>query len=160
MPYTPTDTLVGTQAIAITNDVQLHVLGTTVTAFDPVYGTGTFMYLKGLTGTIVGSVVTIDTTANTTTLTVAATRGPVGVAMSANIANQYGWYQVNGSAVVSVNTVIAGAPAFSTATPGTIDDAVVAGSKIDGIVFKTVNGVPAANLAVAQIAYPSMNGNG
>lgn len=155
-----TGTLVGAQPLETTDTVQRHALGTRVSAYSTTYGDAEFVYMTGVASTVVGDSVVFDEKAGTTVRAVAATRGPVGVAMSANIASQYGWYMVFGSAVVKAGTVAAGAPAFSTATAGTVDDAVVSGSKIDGMVFKTADGTPSAGFAVAQISYPSLNGNG
>jgi hypothetical protein len=161
MAYTPVSPqLAGIQAIANTDTVQNHALGFQVLATDPTYGTGEFVYLKGVASTAVGSVVIYDQYAGTTTLTVAGSRGPVAVAMSANVANQYGWYQVTGAAVTKCGTVAANTPQYVTATAGSTDDAVVAGDKIDSFVSKTANGTPSAGLLIAQIARPSLNGNG
>lgn len=160
MTYQVTTPMGATQPIAATSTTQNHALGTIVRAVDPTYGEGEFVYAKGVASTVVGSVALIDSYAGTTVLTVAGSRGPVGVAMSANVASQYGWYQISGSAVVKTGTVAAAGVGFSTATAGQLDDAVVAGDKIDGIVFKTANGTPAAGFAVAALARPSMNGNG
>jgi len=157
MPYSVVTPIAGYQALAETSTTQQHPLGTVVTAVDSTLGQGEFVYLKGIGSTVVGSVAAYDQLAGTTTLTVAATRGPVGVAMSANVANQFGWYQISGIASVKTGTVVAQAPAFSTATPGVADDAVVTGSKIDGMVFKSAD---SGGLASAQIARPSLNGNG
>lgn len=156
-----TSTYVGAQQIDVTSTVQQHKLGTRASAFSPTYGDGEFVYLAGVASTIVGSLVTFDEKAGTTTLAVAATRGPCAVAMSANVASQYGWYQVFGSAVVSVAAAdAANALQYSTAVAGQIDDAVVAGSKIDGLVSKTAIGTPTAATAVCQLSYPALNGNG
>ena len=160
MTYVISTPLVGAQPIAVTDTTQNHALGTIVKAVDPTYGEGEFVYLKGLASTAVGSAVIFDQYASTTTLATAGSRGPVGVAMSANVASQYGWYQISGSAVVKTGTVAAGAPAYVTATAGTLDDAVVSGDKIDGFVFKTANGTPSAGLTIAQIARPALDGNG
>lgn len=160
MAYTISTPLAGFQPIAVTDTTQNHALGTIVTAIDPTYGAGEFVYLKGLASTAVGSAVIFDQYAGTTTLATAGSRGAVGVAMSANVASQYGWYQISGSAVVKTGTVAAGAPAYVTATAGTLDDAVVSGDKINGFVYKTANGTPSAGLATAQIERPSLNGNG
>lgn len=161
MAYSFRAEYVGLQPIANTDTVQRHELGTRAYAVDPLYGEGEFIYLPGVASTIAGSLAAIDEKAATTTLTVAATRGPCGVAMSANVASQYGWYQIFGAAVMSCNgAVVAQARVYSTATAGKVDDAVVAGSGIDGAVFKTADGTPAANFAVVQIAYPCANGNG
>jgi len=160
MAYTIQTPLVGAQPIAVTDTVQNHPLGTRVFATDPTYGAGEFVYLKGVASTAVGNAVIYDQYAGTSTRAVAGSRGPVGVAMSANVASQYGWYQVSGSAVVTSGTVVAGGLVYVTATAGTLDDAVVAGDKIDGVVFKTANGTPGTGLAVAQMCHPSLNGNG
>lgn len=161
MAYNLTTTLVGAQPIAQTSTTQQHTLGKRVTAFDPVYGEGEFIYLGGVASTIVGSTVVYDEKAGTTALGVAASRGPAAVAMSANVAGQFGWYQILGSAVVKVAAaVVAQTAAYFTATAGQVDDAVTAAQKVDGMVFKTADGTPSAGLAVAQIAYPSANSNG
>jgi hypothetical protein len=160
MTYVSVEPVSGVQPIADTNTVQQHALGTLVRAVDEVYGEGEFIYLKGVASTVVGSVVIFDQRAGTTTLAVAGSRGPCAVAMSANVANQFGWYQIGGSAVAKTGTVVADASPYVTATAGTIDDAVVSGDKIDGARFKTANGTPSAGLAVLQIARPSLNANG
>lgn len=160
MTYIAVEAALGVQPIADTETVQKHPLGTTVRAVDETYGEGEFVYLKGVASTVVGSVVIFDQRAATTTLAVAGSRGPAAVAMSANVANQYGWYQVSGSAVAKAATVAANASPYVTATAGTIDDAVVSGDKIDGARFKTADGTPSAGFAVLQLARPSLNGNG
>jgi hypothetical protein len=160
MTFKLRDKLIGAQPIDETSTTQRHELGTRVIAYDPTYGTGEFIYLKGVANTDIGEVVVFDEKASTTTLTVLASRGPAAVSMSANVADQYGWYQIRGSAVVKAGTVASAGLVYSTATAGTVDDAVTAGSKIDGANFKTADGTPSAGFAVAQIAYPSLNGNG
>lgn len=151
-----------TQAIDATDTVQNHALGTIVRAKDQanVYGECEFIYLKGVASTIVGNPVIYDDYAGTTVLAVAGSRGATAIAMSANVAAQYGWYQIGGAGVVKTGTVAAGAAAFATSTAGQLDDAVVTGDKVDGVVFKTANGTPSAGLAVVSLSRPSMNGNG
>ncbi len=105
-------TLAGAQPIANTDTTQKHVLGTVVKANDPTYGEGEFIYLLGVGSTVVGSMVTYNTTTYQTTLTptTGTTDGaPIAVAMSANVASQYGWYQISGNAVVK-KTGVAVAP--------------------------------------------------
>jgi len=160
MAYTIQSPLVGAQGIEVVDTVQNHPLGTRVFAVDPVYGGGEFIYLKGVACTAVGDTVIYNQYAGTTTRTVAGSRGPVAVAMSANVANSFGWYQVSGAAVVKCGTVSANAPLYVTATAGSVDDAVVSGDKIDGFVSRTANGTPSAGKLVAQISHPSLNGNG
>src|ERR1044071_6173265 len=87
------------QRIADTSTTQNHELGKRVRAKDTgatAYGEGEFVYAKGVGSTVVGSVVLFDQDGWTTTLATANDKGEIGVAMSANIANQYGWYQVFG----------------------------------------------------------------
>lgn len=95
-------TLAGAQPIDTNSTVQKHALGTIVRATDPIYGEGEFIYLTGVASTAVGSVVTYNTTSYTTTLcTVGGNVSlPVGIAMSASVASEYGWYQISGVAVV------------------------------------------------------------
>jgi hypothetical protein len=157
MAYAWSDTIVGLPPVTDTDTTQKVRIGLKAKAFDPTYGEGEFIYLLGVASTVVGSVAIFDDRTGATTLTVAASRGPCAVAMSANVASQYGWYQIQGAAVVKAGTVAANTAAYSTATGGQIDDAVVAGSGIDGMTIKTADGTPAAGFAVAQISYPSMN---
>lgn len=158
MTYAVTS-LVGAQPIADTSTVQNHPIGTRVRAYDPTYGEGEFIYLKGVASTAVGDFVVYEEYANTTTRAVAGSRGPGAVAMSANVADQYGWYQTFGAAVVKAGTVADNGDVFLTATAGTVDDANVAGDKVDGARFKSANGTPSAGFAICQISYPSCNGN-
>lgn len=153
--------LAGYQPIAVTDTVQNHALGTLVSAVDPTYGNGRFIYLKGIGSTVVGSMVDYDQYLGTTALSPATGGvGPVAISMSANVANQYGWYQVEGSAVVKApNAMTAGADVFSlAATPGSVDDAAVNGEQILNAKVSTTTGTPSSGLAVIQIAWPFHQG--
>lgn len=157
MAFIVSSPLVGCQPIAVTSTTQLHPIGTVVRATDPTYGDGEFVYLAGVASTAVGDLVAYDQTS--TIRTVAATRGPVGVAMSANVASQYGWYQISGQAVVNVAGAVAdNALVYSTSTAGNVDDAVVSGSQVDGAVFRT--SAAGAGTAVIMLDRPAMNGQG
>lgn len=105
MAFKITDPRIGMQPIAETSTTQNHPLGTIVRAEDPTYGGGEFIYLKGIGSTIVGSIVRYDdsftTALNTSALTDAL---PLAVAMSINVASQYGWYQISGLAQVAKAT--------------------------------------------------------
>ena len=158
MAYKITTPEAGYQPIAVTDTTQNHALGETVLGVDPTYGGGRFVYAKGVASTAVGDVVTIAT-GFTTVRGVASGRGKVAVAMSANVANQYGWYQVEGEAVVNAaGTIVASTPAYLTATAGSVDDAVVSGDKIDGFVFSAAR--TGAGTTTAILSNPSANGNG
>lgn len=161
MAFFPTDPLAGTQPIANTETTQKHPLGLIVSAVDPIYGGGEFIYLKGVASTVVGSMVDYDLNAATTTLSPAtAGTGSVAVAMSANVANQYGWYQIAGIAAVKApNAMVVGADVFSlAATPGSVDDAAVAGEQILNAKVLTTTGTPSTGLALIHINRPFHQG--
>jgi len=128
----------GAQPIANTETAAKHNLGQIVRGYDPTYGEGEFIYLLGVTGTLTGLVVKYNTTTyQTALLTVAngANKGePVAVAMSANVGSQYGWYQVQGNAVIKKTTVAVSpsVPIFISATAGRIKVLASAGQQILG----------------------------
>lgn len=101
MAYNPIESYVVEQAIADTSTTKKHPLGTIVKAVDSTYGMGEFIYLLGVASTAVGSIVTYDPDTYLTTLSAVGGNipRPIAVAMSANVADQYGWYQISGIAV-------------------------------------------------------------
>lgn len=130
MAYTINDQLIGQQKIAETSTTARHPLGTIVTANDPDYGAGEFIYLKGVASTVVGSWVTYSDLF-ATTLIVANAIGDVAVAMSANVADQYGWYQIGGKAVARADDVAdSGLVYIDTATGGVCDDVEITGDRV------------------------------
>lgn len=136
-------------------------LGDVVRATDPVYGSGEFIYLRGVASTVVGSLVTYDAYLGTTTLAPATGgNGPVAVAMSANLAGYSGWYQIQGTAAVKApNAMTPGADVFMlAATPGSVDDAAVAGEQILGAKVSTTTGTPSSGLALIQVNRPFLQG--
>ena len=88
-------------------------------------------------------------------MAVANDRAPVAIAMSANVANQYGWYQISGKAVGKVLTAFAdNAICYLTATAGSIDDLAVAGDLIYRMKGASAIGTPSAGLAELDIERP------
>lgn len=161
MAYTIDEPQAHPQVIADTSTTQLHILGKIVRAKDPTYGEGEFIYLKGIGSTVVGSMVDYDQNLGTTALSPATGgTGPVAVSMSANVANQYGWYQITGAAVVKApNTMVPGAEVFSlAATPGSVDDAAVNGEQIVNAKVSTTTGTPSSGLGIIQISRPFHQG--
>jgi len=151
----------GLQPLTETSSTQNHEIGLKATGFDSVLGTGEYIYLKGVASTVVGDLVVFDEYANTTTRAVSGSRGPVAVAMSANVANQYGWYQICGAAkVLALAAAAANATAYLTATAGSIDDAVVTAQAVNGLRIKTNVDTPTTGMCVCQLAYPSADGLG
>lgn len=163
MAYTCIEHRIISQPIANTETTQaadIH-LGTIVRATDPTYGPGEFIYLKGVASTVVGSMVDFDPYLGTTVLSPATGgTGPVAVAMSANVANQYGWYQISGTAAVKApNAMTVGADVFSlAATPGSVDDAAVNGEQILNAKVTTTTGTPSSGLALILINRPFHQG--
>lgn len=118
-------------AFNVVDSAAAFALGTR--AFD---GSGNeFIYMAGATSTAIGTVVTFDE-AYATTLGAADAVGPVAVAMSACVANKYGWYQVGGLAsALTAGDVVDNADVYL-AAGGTFDDAVVAGDRVKGALFR------------------------
>lgn len=155
------DQLIGYQPLDQTSTTQNHPLGTVVAGHHPTYGGGEFIYLKGVASTVVGSLVDYDQYLATTALSPATGGvGAVAVAMSANVANQFGWYQVEGAAAIKApNAMTVGADVFMlAATPGSVDDAAVAGEQILGAKVSTTTGTPSSGLALVQIQRPFHQG--
>lgn len=156
MAFKSINARVGVSDITETGTTQLYPLGTRVQAQDPVYGVGEFVYLLGVASTAVGSWVTFNQDDGSTTLLAANAIGPVAVAMSANVASQYGWYQIYGKNPAAL--VLAGfadnANVYATATAGSVDDAVVAGDRV-----KNARGASAISSGAAEMElwYPFMD---
>lgn len=124
-------------------------------AEDPTYRTGEFIYLKGVASTVVGSWVTYNPDDWSTTLLVPDAVGPVAVAMSANVANQYGWYQIQGKAIGrAAAAFVDNADVYATATAGVVDDAVVAGDRVKNAKGASAVDTPSTGLAEFEIARP------
>lgn len=128
--------LAGYQPIAATDTTQNHALGHIVMARDPTYGVGEFIYLLGVASTVVGSLVKWNATTYQTVLVTntAVQAVPVGVAMSANVASQYGWYQIAGNAVVKKTAVTVNPQVtlFLSATAGRVKVLASAGLQVVG----------------------------
>jgi hypothetical protein len=161
MTYAVRD-LVGAQPIAENSTVQVHVLGTKVKAWDPTYGEGEFIYLKGVVSTVVGSIVTYNALSGATVLADGANLAqPVAVAMSACVASEFGWYQIKGAAVIKKTTVAVNPNVviFLSATAGRIKVLASAGRQILGA--RTANAatvVSTTSTVVVTIEYPHAQG--
>lgn len=129
--------------------------GDIVRAVDPDYGVGEFIYLKGVASTAIGSWVTYNLDDFSTTLLVANAIGPVAVAMSANVASQSGWYQISGKAIgLCLAGYVDNALVWGTATPGSVDDAVVDGDMVHLAKGASAIGVPSGSFAEFEISRP------
>ena len=140
MAFYRTDGVIGGQNIADTSTTQEFALGTICTARDTTLGEGEFIYLKGVASTVVGSIVNYDDDFQTAldTTAVSGPSRPLAIAMSANVASQYGWYQISGLAVaVKANTVSFADGAGLGAGSG-LAVAVATGSVIQSAVVRAV----------------------
>lgn len=154
MTFKVTSNVIGFQPISETSTVKNHPLGTRVTAYDPDYGVGEFIYLAGVASTVAGSWVTYNADDFTTTLLAPAAIGPVAVAMSANdAATDYGWYQIDGKASASAADVADNAKVYIDTAAGKCDDAAVAGDRVYNARWASADDT-ATNLADVEIHYP------
>jgi len=162
MAYKIRDQVLGMQAIADTSTTQQHELGTIVKAYDSTYGIGEFIYLKGVASTAVGSLVTYNTNSYTTTLAAVGTNKaqPIAVAMSANVASQWGWYQISGIALMKKTCTVSLA---ANAPVGVLTIGLVAGTgsgkEIQGALVAAVASATAGRTTVqVVINRPTMQG--
>lgn len=153
------NTLLG-QGISDVSSTKKHTLGTRVRAKDPTYGAGEFIYLKGVVSTIRGSWVTYNTDDWSTTLIAANAIGPVAVAMSATVADTYGWYQVFGKAIANAADVADDASVYIDTVAGQCDDAAVTGDRVWNAKWGSADDTTsdtAQARAEVEIAYPFVN---
>jgi hypothetical protein len=162
MAYGTSDPRIGSQAIATTDTVQNHPLGTIIRANDPTYGDGEFIYLLGVASTTVGSVVTYDASTYQTVLSAVGGNIPraVAIAMSANVASAYGWYQISGQAVVAKTATVSLAAG---AAVGVLTIGLIAGTgtgkEINGAVVAAVASNTTGRVTVkVMIARPTKQG--
>ena len=162
MAYTINTPLAGFQPIAVTDTTQNHAIGTIVTATDPTYGGAEFIYLKGVASTAVGSVVVYNTTSGTTTLAPAGSNKPqpVAVAMSANVANQWGWYQISGVAVVAKAATVSLAAGVAVGVQSTgVINASASGKEVEGALVAAVASATSGRTSVKVVLNrPAMQG--
>lgn len=159
--FVPVNGRVIPQAIGDISTTQLLPLGTRVKAFDvaaTAYGEGEFIYLLGVASTALGSAVSFNQDDHSTALLAANAIAPVAFAMGANVASSYGWYQIYGKAVGKVLASFAdNANCYSTATAGSMDDAIVAGDRVQNCKGASAIDTPATGLAELEIYYPFVN---
>ena len=153
---------VGLQPIAETSTTKKVPLGTIVTAVhesttgSTTYGSGEFIYLLGVADTAIGTWVTYNADDGSTTRLAANAFGPVAVAMSANVASQYGWYQISGKALgLALADFANDGRVYATATAGSVDDTVVDGDMVH--LAKGASTIVGAGLAEFEIHRPYMD---
>lgn len=152
------DSQIGLQPVNQTSTTQQHPLGLVREAVDVgtnANGVGEFIYLKGVASTAIGSWVRYDEDDYSTALLGADMIGQVAIALSANVASQYGWYQIKGKAVGKALTAYAdNGLVYATATAGSVDDAVVAGDRVKKAKGASALDGPATGMAEFEIDRP------
>jgi hypothetical protein len=159
MAYFPTETRLGVKGFANVDTATALPFGSIIRGQDTASGKGAgeFIYLPGVTGQVVGSVVTYNPNAGTKVVLAPNTANldsPVAVAMSAATSGQFGWYQVYGVALVKkLNTVkfatLTGVPIFLSATAGSISGTAASGKQILGARSANLATVASATSVVA-----------
>lgn len=158
MAYVITQNRLGQSLIGSVDTAAKVPVGTIVTATDPTYGAGEFIYLKGVASTVLGSWVTYNMDDGATTLLAANAIGQVAVAMAATVASTWGWYQISGKAVGKALAAYAdNGLVYATATAGSVDDAVVAGDRVKLALGASAVDTPSTGLAEFEIARPFMD---
>lgn len=159
--FVPVNGRVIPQAIADISTTQLLPLGTRVKAVDTAstaYGEAEFIYLKGVVSTVLASWVTYNQDDHSTDLLAANAIAPVAIAMAANVASSYGWYQIFGKAVGKALTSFAdNGNVYATSTAGSVDDAIVSGDRVKCAKGASALDTPSTGLAEFEIQYPYMD---
>lgn len=134
--------------------------GMIVGASDPSFGSGEFILLLGVAATVVGSVVTYNQSTFQTALAPAGANlpQPIAVAMAANLAATWGWYQIAGIAVAqkSGGVSIVAAAAIGVATAGYFG-ASATGAEVEGALVAVTATTTATTIQVV-INRPHMQG--
>lgn len=156
MAYTFTEARIYSQPIANTETTQATDIpvGTMARAVDPTFGAAEFIYLLGVASTAIGSLVTYNLVTGATALApIGANKPqPIAVAMSANVAAQYGWYQISGIAVCKKQCTVSLA---ANATVGILSAGLIAGTasgkEIQGALVAVVASAAAGRTSVQVV---------
>lgn len=110
-----------------------------------------YVYCKGTASNTAGSWVKFDE-AHLVVLLAPDMVGPVGISMSAFVANEYGWVQVKGvNTAAKTDTIAADAALYIDGTSGRADDLAVTGDLILGAFSETAD---TTNVATVYLNYP------
>lgn len=136
--------------------------GMIVKGVDPTYKGAEFILLLGVASTAVGSIVTYNATTFQTALAPVGTGlpQPVAVAMSANLATTWGWYQISGIAVAakSISVSLVTGTAVGVKTIGVLN-ATATSVEIDGMLAASTATEATATIQVV-LNRPHMTGRG
>lgn len=132
------DGLIGNQDIEANSATQLHPLGTIVKAIHAsktttaTYGEAEFVYLTGVASTAANDWVSYNPLDFSAVRLVANAVGPIGIAMAATVASEWGWFMIHGRHpnAAALTAVADNANVYITGTAGAVDDASVAGDMV------------------------------
>lgn len=161
MTFQIIDPIVGNQPIADISSTKKHPLGLIVRAADDagIYGVGEFIYVKGVANGTAASWAAYYPDDWTTVLTVATTKGDIGIMMGALIANTYGWLHISGKGVgKALAGFVDNADVYLTATAGSVDDAVVDGYLVHLCRGASALDTPSTGLAEFELHRPYTDG--
>lgn len=160
--YMPLGNVIIPQAIAEVSSTQKTPLGRIIQAEDrasTAYGVGEFIYVKGVASGTANSWAAYYPDDWTTVLTVATTKGDIGIMMAALVANTYGWLQISGKGVGKVLAAFAdNGDVYLTSTAGSVDDAVVDGYLVHQCRGASAIDTPTTGLAEMELARPYTDG--
>ena len=166
MAWSSVDAPLGASVPGAVDTTAAMPLGTVARFRDPTLGEGTFIYLPGVASTAHGNWVTYQVTYGATGPTAATVRWtgtvqtgmPLAIATAATVASTFGWYQVVGAAVASVSGTIAAGDDLFWQANGVVHATQTNGKMVLNAVATSAHGVPAANQAIVQIAWPCVQG--
>lgn len=175
MAYNVTDPRIGIPGAAVISDSSTPAVppGTIVRMTDPIYGAGEFMYLRALSGQVVGNLVTYTmgsgVAPSAQSAAVALTTStknqgrPVAVAMATNStgAQKYGWYCIQGTVPIK-KTALKVNPTttvFLGTTSGRIGAASGSGKQVLGArTMNTATVASATSTVLVEINRPVLQG--
>lgn len=110
----------------------------------------TYVYLKGVTSCVDGSIVTYVPGTWTAALLAAGAKGSVAIASGAvDAVTKFGWFAVIGSdTAVCESSIVSNANCYAMATAGRVDDAIVKNDQVKNMKTTTA-GVAGATATVA-----------
>jgi len=112
---------------------QRHPVGLQVTAVDPFWGAGKFMYVESGAAILKGSLVVWDETFTAALMPSAVTQGfPWGVAMAPMASGTFGWIQLEGRVVYKTNATVAADGVVAIAAAGILG-ATATGKQLIGV---------------------------
>lgn len=131
--------------------IQMPYAGQIVQASDPIFGEVAFILAYGVAALTLGDTVAIGA-GYATTRALAASRGIVGVAMAANTdPTALSWFAVRGQVPAKLLAASANLPAYTSATAGSLTNAVVATQQATGATILTALGATIGTKTVGTV---------